>query len=455
VHIQVKKGLDIPIEGEPSGKPQEIKATGEGESHLEKIALDLRPYEDLRFKLLKKPGELVKIGEPILEDKHCQGRAFVSPGHGVIEEIQRGEKRQILNVSIKLEKEEEYFSYPPLDVQSAEKEKLLNRLLEGGAFARLRRRPFNILARPDKLPSATFVKAIESAPFTPPAEMQVEGQEELFQIGLDTLAKITEGLVHLVHRKGSSCQAFTKAKNVQIHTADGPHPVGTHSLHIQKIRPIFSADEVVWTASVLDVLVIGRLISEGKLYINRVIGIGGPPVVEGQTGYFHTREGVPISHLAKGRIPTAPIRLISGDPLMGAKVRMDDYLGIEDTAFSAIAEPTHREALHFFRLGLNKYSFSNAYYTPKRKFALTTSLHGEKRAFIDPTLYDDVQALEIPTMQLVKAVMAEDLELSEELGVYEVVPEDFALATFVCPSKINMTEIIKQGLRNFAAEMLH
>jgi Na+-transporting NADH:ubiquinone oxidoreductase subunit A len=457
VHIQVKKGLDIPLSGAPLGAPKPIKPAGEAKEPLplEKVALDVRSHEDVRFKLLKKVGDTVKRGEPLLEDKRCPGRMFVSPGCGIVEEIRRGEKRRLLDVVIKLEKEEEDFSFPPLEPASATKEEMIKRLLEGGAFSRLYRRPFNVLAHPEKLPSATFVKAMETAPFSVPAEMQVQGYEEIFQIGLDALAKLTEGPVHLVYKKGSLCTAFTKAKNVQLHTADGPHPAATHSLHIQKIRPIFSASEVVWTANVLDVLVIGRLLKEGRLHTERIVGIGGPPLVEGQTGYFYTREGAPISYLTNGRLPKIPLRLISGDPLMGTKVEIEDYLGMQDTVLSVIAEPTSRELLHFFRLGLNKYSFSRAYYTPKRNYSFTTSQHGEKRAFIDPTLYDEVQALDIPTMQLVKAVMAEDIELAEELGIYEVASEDFALPTFVCPSKIDMTEIVKQGLRTFAAEMLH
>jgi Na+-transporting NADH:ubiquinone oxidoreductase subunit A len=276
---------------------------------------------------------------------------------------------------------------------------------------------------------------------------------------LSALAKIVDGPIHLVYRKGSSCKAFSEASGVQKHTAEGPHPVANHSLHIQEIDPIRSTEDIIWTMTAYDVAAIGYLLTRGECLVEKIISIAGPGVLPECKGYFKVRNGLPISSLISGRIPRASLRLISGDPLMGKRVTADDFLGFSDTVFTVIPENVEREFFHFMGLGHDKYSFSKAYLsghlnTQKRKYLFTTSQHGEHRPFIDSTLYDQVMPLKVPTMLLVKAVMAEDFDLAETLGLLEVDSEDFALPTFVCPSKMEMTEIIKSGLKQYAKEVL-
>jgi Na+-transporting NADH:ubiquinone oxidoreductase subunit A len=327
--------------------------------------------------------------------------------------------------------------------------------LAGGAFSSIRSRPFNFLADPHKIPRSIFVKAVESALFVPPAELQVIGHEKEFQLGLDVLTKLTTGPVNLVYREGTTSRAFSEAMHVEKHTIEGPHPIGNQSVHIQKIDPIRTPNDNVWTLTALDVVGIGYLISKGRYYTERVISISGPGIIPERGGYFKVRAGFPIEMLVSGRIKKGTMRLISGDPLMGHKVGAGDFLGFYHTAFCAIPENEEREFLHFFGIGLNKYSFSKAYISghvdnSERRYPFTTNQHGEHRAFIDSTLYDQVMPLKVPAMLLTKAVMAEDFELAETLGLLEVDSEDFALPTFVCPSKMEMTDIIKKGLRQYA-----
>jgi Na+-transporting NADH:ubiquinone oxidoreductase subunit A len=462
MNINIKdKGLDIPIKGNPSGAIQELTISGHTKDKYKPktISLNLQYYDDSGFKLHKAVGDKVKIGEAIAEDKGCEGRMFVSPAAGTITEIRRGLKRKILDIIIELADTEDYMEHGTVNIESASREEILKRLLAGGIFSKIHQRPFCMLADPKKTPRSIFVKAIESAPFTPPAEMQVEGHEQEFQIGLKALKKLTDGAVHLVYRKGTLCHAFTDATDVEKHTAEGPHPIGTHSVHIEKIDQITSPEDVVWTANVNDVIGIGKLLSKGRFHCDRIVSIAGPGILEGQTGYFRLREGFPISDLVEGRIAKKPTRFISGDPLMGHKVEIQDYLGPDDYVFCAIPEDVEREFLHFFRLGLNKYSHTRAYLSghlnnKNREYDFTTSQHGEKRAFIDPAPYDSVMPLSIPTMELVKAVMSENYELADDLGFLEVHPEDFALPTFVCISKIDMVNIIRDGLKAHAIEML-
>lgn len=447
VEIKIKKGLDIPIEGEPKGSPTPLITPPQ-------ISLNFEPFEEVKHRLMVKPGDVVKIGDPIAEDKSCPGRFFVSPGHGTVKEVRRGHKRRLLDVVLDLSKNEQYTEYPLH--KNASRDELIAALKKGGYFAHIRQRPFNILADPSKEPRSIFVKALESAPFVPPAEMQVAGHEADFQTGLTALAKLTSGSVHLVYRKGS--EVFQNAQDVVKHTAEGPHPVANHSLHIQEIDPIRTYDDVVWTLTALDVVGIGHFLRTGRYFIDRIISIAGPGIIPEKTGYFRGRAGYPVGALIAGRIKKGLQRFISGNPLNGKKVEVEDFLGFSDTAFCVIPENVKREFLHFFRLGTQKYSFSKAYLTGhlnnrNRSYEFSTSLHGEHRAFIDSSLYDKVMPLNVPTMLLVKSVMAEDFERADQLGLLEVDSEDFALPSFVCPSKIEMVEIVKHGLKQYAAEI--
>lgn len=461
MHIKITKGLDIPIEGAPQGNIKALILSGEASPLINprNVALSLREFEDVKFRLLVKVDDNVKTGQPLCEDKSSPGRMFVSPATGVIKEIRRGAKRSLQEIIIAVSSKEEFIEQPIIDLSKVSREALIEGLLLGGAFASIRSRPFNLLADPQKMPRSIFVKAVESAPFVPPAEMQVLGHEKEFQLGLDALSKLTSGPVHLVYRQGTTFKAFSEAQRVEKHTVEGPHPIANASLHIQKIDPIRSANDQVWTLSALDVIGIGHLIATGRYYTERVISISGPGILPERTGYFRVRAGFPIEMLLSGRIKNGKMRLISGDPLMGQKVESEDFLGFQHTVFCVIPENEEREFLHFFGIGLNKYSFSRAYISghvdnSERRYPFTTNQHGEHRAFIDSTLYDKVMPIKVPTMLLVKAVMAEDYELAETLGLLEVDSEDFGLPTFVCPSKMEMTDIIKKGLKHYAqAEM--
>lgn len=460
VHIKITKGLNIPMSGKPEGKLKVLSSSGEEKAVKPcQIALDLTPFDEVKFKVLVRVGEKVKIGQPLAEDKEFAGRFFVAPAGGVIREIRRGLKRKLLDIVIDVDQQEEYQQFPEFDLSTANRQELIDFLMLGGLFASIRQRPFNFLANPTQTPRNIFVKALESAPFVPPAEMQVMGVEKEFQAGLDALAKLTTGKVHLVYDMTSSCRAFSDAENVERHTAEGPHPVANHSLHIQQIDPIRTSDEVIWTLDTLSVIKLGHFILHGRNYVDRVISIAGPGIIEGQTGFFKIRDGFPVESLLSGRIKEGCMRLISGDPLLGRKVDSEGFLGYSDYVFCVIPENTRREFLHFFRPGASKYTFSRAYLSghfdnTHREYFFTTNQHGEHRPFIDNTLYDKVMPLSISTMHLVKALMAEDYDLAENLGLLEVDAEDFALPSFVCQSKIEMVYIVRDGLRRFASDVL-
>ena len=450
--IQITKGLDIPIKGTPTGEVQEL-------ARPKTVALVLDPFATTKFKLLVRRGDVVKIGEPLVWDKEYQERVFTSPGSGKVKEVVRGNKRRLLEIVIELDDTDQYHDADKIDVAAADRKSLLETLLKGGLFAHIRQRPANRLAQPDATPRSIFIRALESAPFTPPAEMQVAGFEEEFALGVQALGKLTDGAVHLIHRKGTPCKAFTEAQGAQIHSAEGPHPIANPSVHIHQIDPITSSKDIVWTVSTLDVVCIGHYLKHGRPHLQRVVSISGEGILPDRRCYARVRAGHPVQELIANRVPKGHYRLISGDPLMGCKVDADDHLRFYDTAFCVIPESTSRELLHFFRLGVNKYSHTKTYLSghlnnSERKYSFDTSRHGEPRPFVTNIPYDSVQPLPVSTILLVKAVMAEDWDLAEELGILEVDSEDFALTTFVCPCKMEQSAIMKEGLNAYAAEVL-
>ncbi len=448
--IRIKNGLDVPLAGKPSGEVQTLPAP-------KRAALQLHHLENLSLKLLTEEGSSVKIGQPLLLDKAVPERMFVSPAAGVVREVRRGPKRRLMDLVIE-NASADYFDYGRIDVASISREALVAKLLMGGLFAHIRRRPFNRLAHPQEMPRSIFVKALESAPFQPSAEMQVLGHEIAFQAGLAALKKLTPGSVHLVYHAGSSFAAFSQIPGVEGHTAEGPHPIANPSVHIHQIDPIVKVEDVVWTVNAHDVVCIGKLLTEGRYHNQRIVSLAGTGILAERRGFFRAQTGQSINDLTVNRIDTGVLRLISGSVLTGEWVEKDGFLGFSDFSVCAIPENTSREFMHFFRLGFDKYSATRAYASghikSQREYQMTTSQNGEERAFVDGAIYDKVMPMRIPTMPLVKAVLAEDYELAEALGLLEVDSEDFALPTFIDPCKIEMVSIIKKGLQAYASETL-
>ncbi len=450
MHIRVRRGLDLPIKGKPSGDIQTLPMP-------KTVAIDLDQFEEIKFKLLVKVGDILKSGQPVLFDKDHNERVFISPATGTVKEIRRGLKRRLLSIVIETAQEDEYYEHPSIDLSNTSRDELNKALLASGMFAHIRMRPFNRLAIPTHTPKSIFVKAIESAPFVPPAEMQVEGHKEFFQYGLSALSKLTDGPVHLVYHKDSPCRAFTEAEDVELHTASGVHPVANHSVHIHHIDPVRRIDDTVWTTTAYDVVCIGKMLKTGRPHHERVISIAGTGILPERRGYFRIHSGYPLEALLADRCEQGNARLISGNPLVGRKAEITDYLGANHFAFSVLPEPKKRTFLHFLRPGFGKFSAHKAYvagHLPTRPYDMTTSLHGEERAFIDGRIYDRVMPMRIPTMPLVKAVIGQDWDAAEYLGLLEVDAEDFALATVICPSKVEMCQIMKDGLHTFASEVL-
>ena len=420
--INIKNGLDIPLPGQPTGEIQSIPFPN-------RLALDLSSFETILFKLIKKEGESVRVGEPLAYDKKCPKRLFVSPASGTVKEIVRGLKRRLLSVVIETDGKQTPF------------EGKYETLFEAGLAPHIRMRPGLRIAHPDRKPEAIFVKAIESAPFAPPPELQIKGYEDFFTAGIKALKEFAP--VHLVCREESGVFSSSDA---QVHTASGPHPIGNHSVHIAAIHPITMNDQVIWTLNIVDVIAIGRWKLEGIYHTQRVISVAGD-----KGGFYRVHSGMPLADL----IEEENVRVISGDPLTGVEVGPEGYLGFYHHTVCALSEPKEkREFLHFLKLNRRGHTASKAYLFRRKTAMLSTLMHGEKRAFVDGAIYDRVMPLPIETMTLVKMLLTQEYEKGEAFGLLGVHPEDFALPTYVCPSKIEMTEIVEEGLKAYALQYL-
>jgi Na+-transporting NADH:ubiquinone oxidoreductase subunit A len=448
MRIQVKKGLNIPLEGGPRAentvKPSKPKL----------ISLNLNSFPSLRFKLLVKVGDRVKRGQPIAENKGIHGQHFASPAGGKIVEIRRGLKRRLLDIVIEVDESEEVHELPSLS--SPSKQQVIDRLMEGGGFPHIHLRPFNLIADPNHLPRSIFVQAAQTLPFLPSFEQQVKGRESLFKAGLEALEKIAP--VHLVYSENSDFSVFKDSSCSAKHTISGPHPAANLSVAIRSVERIKNVSDYVWTLDAVGVLVTGALVKEGKYFVERTLSIAGNGLSDESRGFFKGRAGFPLASLLSGNLENNKHCFISGDPLTGTKIEPGDFLEFSHLGFSVLPINEKRESFHFLGFGAKKYSATRTYLShflkmPKEGYAFSTNQHGEHRAFVDGSVYQKVMPLDIPTMHLVKALMAQDFELAEQLGALEVAPEDFALPQFICPSKVEMMEAVEQGLNTFAQEM--
>lgn len=282
----------------------------------------------------------------------------------------------------------------------------------------------------------------------------VEGKEKAFQAGLDALGKLTGGKVHLSLRADEKpSQVFTEAKNVDLHYFEGPHPAGNVGVQIHHIDPI-NKGEVVWYTYPQEVITIGRLFLEGKYNPEKIVALTGSEVKKPK--YFKTRIGVSIEKMVKDNVEQGQLRYISGNVLTGNKIRKEGYLSFYDDQITIIREGNYYEFFGWAKPGFNKFSISRTYLSwlwPKKRYRLDTNLHGGERAYVMTGEYEKVIPMDILPVQLVKSIIIEDIDLMENLGIYEIDEEDFALAEVVCTSKINVQSIVRKGLNLMRAEM--
>ena len=443
--IKIKKGLDINLKG----KASEVLLNG-GKSETYAIVPDF--YSGVLPKVVAKVGDKVKAGSVLMIDKNRPEIKFVSPVSGEVTAVNRGAKRKVLSIVVTPDAQIEYEEFGKKNVASLKGDEVKEAMLNAGMWPFVMQRPYDIVATPGETPRDIFVSAFYSAPLAPDFNYLVKGQEADFQTGLDALAKLTTGKVYVGIRKGSAVQ---QVKGVELVEIEGPHPAANASVLINHTKPI-NKGETVWTVDPANVIIIGRLFNKGIADFSRKVVITGSETKE--QGYVQAISGCTIKSLVGGRVATdAHVRIISGNVLTGTKVSMEDYLGAYDNQITVIPEgdQTH-ELLGFAMPRTNQYSMSHSYFSwlmGKKEYVLDARIKGGKRAMIMSNEYDKVFPLDIYPEYLLKAIIAFDIDKMENLGIYEVAPEDFALCEFVDTSKIELQKIVRDGLTLLYKEM--
>jgi Na+-transporting NADH:ubiquinone oxidoreductase subunit A len=443
--IKIKKGLQIPLLGVS-------EETVRGEITSEFLRICPEDFHGITPKLAVKVGDTVKAGTALFYEKNHAEMLFASPVSGVITAIERGAKRRILNIVIKADSSSHYEDFGTKSVASLSGDEVKRSILDAGIWFLIRQRPYDVVANPGKQPRDIFVTAFDSAPLAPSYDFLLNGQEEELQAGLDALAKLTAGKVYLSVGMKTTNKGLREAQNVVITEFDGPHPAGNVGVQINKLKPV-NRGETVWTLNALDVVIIGRLFSKGIVDLTRTVALTGSEVK--QRGYYRMVIGTELKSLFSNNVTDGiSLRYISGNPLTGRKIDEEGVLRAYDSQVTVIPEGDDvHEAFGWASLSPAKYSAGCTYPTLKKAYRLDARLKGGPRAIIVSNEYDKVFPMDIYPEQLIKAIMAFNIDKMEALGIYEVAPEDFALCEFVDTSKLELQHIVRTGLDMLRKEM--
>jgi len=444
--IKIRKGLNIKLKGK--AEKILVKAVPS-----DRYAVKPTDFPGLTPKMLVKEGDAVKAGTALFMDKNRPEVLFASPVSGTVEAVVRGEKRRILEVVVKsdgLDVSEDFSGVKP---ENLTKETVTEYLLKGGVWSYIRQRPYSIIANPQDTPKSVFISCFDTAPLAPDYDYIFQNVDPDFQTGIDTLAKLTSGKVHLcVHTEYPPAATFMKAKNVEIHEFSGPHPASNVGVQIHHIDPV-NRGEAVWCVNPQDVAIIGRLMNKAEYDASKTVVLCGSEI--NKPRYYKVKGGCRMTAFAENVKP-GNVRYISGNVLTGTHVAADGYLGFYDSQVTVIPEGDHYEFMGWAMPGFGKYSAGRTFFSwlcPNREYDLDTNTHGGLRSIVMTGQYERVFPMDIYPEHLVKAILAGEIEKMEQLGIYEVAEEDFALCEFVCTSKMDLQSIIRDGMNMMIKEM--
>lgn len=438
--IRIKKGLNINLVG--AAEQTISKAV------LSNVyAINLNDFHGVTPKMLVKEKAEIKAGEALFYNKNREDMLFVSPVSGELIEIERGARRRILTLRILADKSQQNLEHDVLDISSASSQELKAYLLKGGCWPFIKQRPYDIIADPDAVPKAIFISGYTSAPLAADYDFVLQGKEKELQTAITALGKMTPGKIHVSVGKSSN-SPLAELNGIELHKVSGPHPAGLVGTQINKLDPI-NKGEVVWTVTPQDLVIMGELLLTGIFSPERIVALAGSCIKAPK--YYKTKIGAEIStFLYASGVNSDDFRVINGDVLTGTKSNPDGYLGSYNNTVTAIPEGDDYEFFGWNKPIFNKVSATRAltfsWMQPNKKYDLDTNTNGEHRAFVVTGMYEKVFPMDIYPLQLLKACMVKDLDEMEQLGLYEVAPEDFSLTEFVCISKQPHQQIIREGL---------
>ena len=434
--VKISKGLDINLKGAPVKEMTAVKAS-------KLYALMPSDFTGVTPKVVVKPEDTVKAGDALFVDKKCPELRFVSPVSGKVVAVNRGERRRVLSVVVEADGQNAAVEYKAKDVPSLSADEVKADLLQSGLFAFIRQRPYDVIASPNDAPKAIFVSAFDSKPLAVDFEVALAGNEADFQTGLDALSRMAPVYLGVNGKQNSA--ALNVPKNVTVTCFDGPHPAGNVGVQINHVSPV-NKGEIVWTVAAEDVIFIGRLFNKGKVDFTRTIALAGSEVKN--PSYSKVVLGAQISSITEGRLEkNNTLRIIDGNVLTGNKT----------TEITVIPEILNdAELLGWIAPRCSMFSTSRSYFSwlfPNRKFTMDARIKGGERHMIMSGEYDKVFPMDIYAGYLIKAIITGDIDRMEALGIYEVAPEDFALAEFIDSSKLELQRIVRQGLDMLRKEM--
>ena len=449
---KAKKGLDLPITGRPR---QELAAAGT----VTRVAIMADDYPGMKPRMMVHEGDEVRRGQTLFEDRKNPGVFFTSPGAGRLSKINRGARRVLQSVVIELSEaevagDEANIAHAAFDAFTGKATSELSRdeivalLVESGLWTALRTRPYSRNPAPESIPFAVFVNAMDSNALGASPEVVVGDRGEQLKAGLEILSKLTEGDTFLCVRAGSSLKAMAPA-GVRAEEFDGPHPSGTTGYHIHTLAPVNRA-RVVWSLGYQEAMAVAALFQTGKLDMNRVVSLAGPPVKDPRL--VPTRVGASIDQLVGDEADSASHRLISGSVLAGKKAMGDifGYLGRHHIQVAVLGEGNNRDFLGWLVPGMNFFSVTGAYISkflaPRKQYDFTTSTNGSRRAMVPIGLYEKVMPMDMMATFLLRALAVGDVEEAEKLGCLELDEEDLGLCSFVCPGKTNYGRLLRLNL---------
>ena len=398
-------------------------------------------------KLAARPGDKVKAGSILFFDKLKPEVKFTSPVSGEVKAVTRGERRKILEIVVESDGKNEYEEFGAADPGNLDREQIVKKIQDAGLWPSIRQRPYAVIARSQSEPKAIFISGFDTAPLSPDMDFVVKGNNSAFQTGINVLNKLTAGEVHLsLHADYPADDVFTRASGVRLHYFKGPHPAGNPGVQIHHIDPV-NKDEVVWYVQPPEVIMIGRLFEQGIYEASKVIAVTGSEVKKPR--YFKVLSGTSIEPYVLNNVNPGELRYISGNALTGSKINKIGYLGYYDSQLTVLPEGNYYEIFGWMMPGFKKFSVSRSFPSwlmPGKEYKVDTNLKGGVRPFVQTGEYEKVLPMNIYPMHLLKAILVDDIEKMEQLGIYEVAEEDFALCEFVCPSKIEIQSIIRQGI---------
>lgn len=435
----IKKGLDLPIDGQP------VQAIEPGKP-ASQVALLGDDYVGMKPTLLVQVGDKVKAGQPVFSDKKTEGVIYTSPASGKVSAINRGEKRKFLSLIIDVEGDEKLTFKSHNALGDLDRETIQGQLVESGLWPSFRTRPYSRVPALDSDPHSIFVTAMDTNPLSAEPELIISENSEDFVSGLTLITKLTSGKTYVCTRNDSRIPG-ENVPQVEFEEFHGPHPAGLPGTHIHLLDPV-GPTKTVWHINYQDVIAIGHLFNTGELMTQRVIAISGPRIKK--PGLYRCQVGCNVNDLVEGLVDGDDTRLISGSVLSGRTVEEPvNFLGRFHLQVTALEEGNKREFLGWQGPGFNKFSITRIYagaMGAAKKFKMNTNLNGSPRSMVPVGTYERVMPLDILPTQLLRALIVRDTESAQALGCLELDEEDLALCTYVCPGKYELGTILRDNL---------